>query len=105
MSDITVFGLIVVTGFICAGFFNSIYQVLTNKIMSFDLSQETGAIMLVSILTLIFTGPFILVRNSLRGFFIEKRHAGWVAASTAISIFWSFVSGMFLLNIYMTTML
>lgn len=104
MSDFSLFGLIVVTGFICAGFLNSIYQLVTNKIMSFDLSKQSGVVMLLSIITLIFTGPFILVRNSIRGFRIENRHAGWVAASTAISIFWSFVSGLFLLNIYLTTM-
>ncbi|PCI86670.1 MAG: hypothetical protein COB24_09065 [Hyphomicrobiales bacterium] len=105
MSNFSLFGLIVVTGFVCAGFLNGIYQLLTNKVMSFDLSKESGPIVLVSVIALIFTGPFILVRNSLRAFRIENRHAGWVAASTAISIFWSFVSGMFLLNIYLTTFL
>lgn len=101
MNEISAFGVIVVTGFIAAGFLNSVYQFVTNKVMSFDLSKETGVVMLVSFLTLIFAGPFILVRNSLRGFRIENRHVGWVAASTAISIFWSFVSGMFILNFYL----
>lgn len=105
MSDISLFGLIVITGFIAAGFFNSIYQLLTNKVLSFDISKQSGIGMLVSIITLIFTGPFILIRNSIRAFRIENRHVGWVAASTAISVFWSFVSGLFLLNIYLTTML
>lgn len=104
MHSVFVFGLVVLTGFICAGFLHSVYQLLTNKVMSFDLSKEKGFEMLVSILTLIFAGPFILVRNSVRAFRIEKRHGGWVAASTAISVLWSFVSGLFLMNIYLTTM-
>lgn len=102
MHNVFVFSLIVVTGFICAGFLQSVYQIATNKVISFDLSKEKGLEMLFSIITLIFAGPFILVRNSVRAFIIEKRHGGWVAASTAISILWSFVSGMFLLNIYLT---
>lgn len=104
MHELWVFSLIVVTGFICAGFVHSVYQLFTNKVMSFDISKESGFVMLISILTLIFTGPFILVRNSIRGFKIENRHGGWVAASTVISILWSFISGLFLMNIYLTTL-
>lgn len=104
MHNLQAFGWIVVTGFTCAGFAHSIYQFITNKVMSFDLSEETGPGMLFGIIALIFAGPFILVRNSIRGFKIENRHSGWVAASTAISILWSFISGIFLLNIYLTTM-
>lgn len=104
MNSIVVFCLIVMTGFVCAGFLHSMYQLVTNKVMSFDLSKESGLGMLFGLLALIFAGPFVIMRNGIRGFMIEKRHGGWVAASTAISIFWSFVSGMFLLNIYLTTM-
>lgn len=104
MHEVWVFGLIVVTGFICAGFLHSVYQILTNKVMSFDLSKEKGFVMLISILTLIFAGPFILVRNSIRGFKIENRNGGWIAASAGVSILWSFISGMFLLNIYMSAL-
>ncbi len=104
MHSIFVFVLIVITGFICAGFLNSIYQLVTNRVMSFDVSKEHGISMLLSILTLIFAGPFVIMRNSIRGFIIEKRHGGWVAASTAISIFWSFISGLFLMNIYLTAL-
>ncbi|MGL1919823.1 MAG: hypothetical protein OCD03_02225 [Hyphomicrobiales bacterium] len=105
MHDMFVFGLVVVTGFICAGFLQSVYQLFTNKVMSFDLSKESGLEMLISIFTLIFAGPFIIVRNSVRAFRIENRHGGWVAASTAISVLWSFISGLFLVNIYLTTMI
>ncbi|NRB15763.1 MAG: hypothetical protein HRU29_15300 [Rhizobiales bacterium] len=104
MNSLMVFGLVVLTGFICAGFLHSLYQLLTNRVMSFDLSKETGAGMIIGLLALIFAGPFVIMRNSIRGFIIDNKHGGWVAASTAISIFWSFVSGMFLLNIYMITL-
>lgn len=104
MHSLITFGWIVVTGFICAGFSHAVYQLVTNKVMSFDVSKETGVGMFVSLITLIFAGPFVLVRNSVRGFRIENRNGGWVAASTAISILWSFISGAFLLNVYITAL-
>lgn len=102
MSSLYTFVLVVVTGFICAGFLNSVYQAITNKITSFDLSQETSIGMLAGLLVLIFAGPFIIMRNSVLGFMADNKRGGWVAASTAISISWSFISGLFLLNIYIT---
>ncbi|NRA86980.1 MAG: hypothetical protein HRU28_06215 [Rhizobiales bacterium] len=105
MHPLLVFILVVVTGFISAGFLSSLYQVFTKKSVSFNMADEKGIGMLFSILTLIFAGPFVLMRNSLMAFSANKRHGGWVAASTAISIFWSFVSGVFLMNVYITAMI
>ncbi len=104
MQSILVFGLVVVTGFVCAGFLSSVYQLITKKTMSFNLSEEKGLRMLMGVLTLILTGPFVIMRNSLRAFYTDRSRGGWVAASAAISIFWSFVSGLFLMNIYITAM-
>ena len=80
-------------GFVSAGVLGSFHQLLTRRPPSFIVTLDSWMTMFVSILMCVFAGPFIIMRNAVRGRRIEKRPIGWLVASTAIAGAWSLCSG------------
>lgn len=91
-----------VTGFVAAGLLGSLYQLITSKPPQFKLQSEGVLALATGTLLFFFAGPFILMRNALRGRLIERRPVGWLAASAFIAAMWSSLSGMFVLSLAMT---
>ncbi len=89
----------VTAGFVTAGLFTSFYQLITNAPVSFRL-LTTGEkfVSVLSIPLLIFSGPVIITRNAWHGRIAERRPWGWIMASCAIVTFWSFVTGVVVLE-------
>jgi hypothetical protein len=87
------------TGFVSAGFLASLYQLVTDRPPGFLVDSEGLAAQLVAVLIGIFAGPFIIMRNALRGRRIERRPLGWLAASACIAAGWSLCSGIVLLDV------
>jgi hypothetical protein len=52
-----------------------------------------------SILTLVFAGPNVILRNALRAQVFENRPPAWLLLSFFIAMMWSCLSGVFLLSI------
>jgi hypothetical protein len=48
---------------------------------------------LAAVPLLIFSAPFLIMRNSLRGRRVERRRVEFVMLATAIAGMWSFMSG------------
>jgi hypothetical protein len=42
---------------------------------------------------LVFSAPFLIMRNTLRGRRFERRHAGFVMVATVVAALWSLMSG------------
>lgn len=82
-------------GFVSAGLIGSFYQLLTDQPPRFNIAVESlfGAIAVVTVCLL--AGPFIIMRNAIRGRRIEGRPLGWLVASSTIAGMWSLCSGLF----------
>jgi hypothetical protein len=89
-------------GFVFAGVVAAIYRLVTSEPPSFSLLSTGDARAVMSVPLLAVTGPAILARNSWRGRAIEGRGLGWIAAGGALAAGWSFVTGVFVLNIYLS---
>ncbi|MBO0344878.1 DUF6949 family protein [Roseibium limicola] len=85
-------------GFVAAGLLGSLYQLLTNTPPHFNIDVGTilGAIAGVGLC--IFAGPFIIMRNAIRGRRLEGRPLGWLVASSTIAGMWSLCSGIVVMH-------
>lgn len=88
----------VAAGFVSAGFLASLYQLVTDQPPGFSFAYEGFFAGLAAILMCIFAGPFIIMRNAIRGRRIERRPLGWLAASSAIAAGWSLCSGILVIE-------
>lgn len=95
-----VFALVYVTcvGFVCAGILASFYQLVAHRPVGFRVSAQSWPGVFTSVIMCTFAGPFILMRNAMRGRRLENRPIGWLFGSSAIASIWSACSGIFLLN-------
>ena len=81
-------------GFAVAGLCASAYCLFSKQFPSFRL-LEVGpmAMRFAAIPLLVFCAPYIIMRNTLRGCFIEGRRIELVMVATAIAGLWSLMSG------------
>ncbi|WP_350334767.1 DUF6949 family protein [Coralliovum pocilloporae] len=86
------------TGFVVAGLLGSFYQLVTSEPAGFRFDGPTLPMTALTLVTICIGGPFIIMRNAIRGRRIEGRHIGWLAASAGIAAVWSFCSGLFVLD-------
>jgi len=88
----------ITTGFVFGGVIGSFYQLVTGKRINFELLTEGGPIVFVTAIALALAGPIVVMRNAIRGQFIDRRPSHWLALSTLICVLWSFMSGIFVLS-------
>jgi hypothetical protein len=81
-------------GFAVAGLCASAYRLFGQHFPSFRL-LEVGpmARRFAMVPLLVFSGPFLIMRNTLRGRRFERRNAGFVMVATIIAALWSLMSG------------
>ena len=98
-----VFALVYVTcvGFVVAGILASLYQLIADRPVGFRLRLNSGAGVIAGIVLCCFAGPFIIMRNALRGRRVEQRPIGWLFGSSAIAGLWSACSGVLVLNMFL----
>ncbi|PLX37130.1 MAG: hypothetical protein C0606_11525 [Hyphomicrobiales bacterium] len=97
-ADLAVAVFALLTGFVAAGILGSFYQLVTHEPPSFKFSLENWFAVIAAVIMCAFAGPFIIMRNAIRGRRIENRPVGWLAASTAIAGMWSLCSGIVVLD-------
>ena len=98
MTEFGVFLFTIATGFVAAGLAGSLYRMAMNKPPSFQMLSESTGGMVAGIVTLVFAGPTVIMRNALKAQVVENRPPAWLALSTVIAIFWSFLVGLFVLS-------
>lgn len=101
MTEPMIIAFSIAAGFVAGGVMQSFYQLVTNRPCRFDLDGDDMFRGVATVVMWMFTGPVILMRNAVRGRRIEKRHIGWLVASTAIATGWSLCSGILVLWIYL----
>lgn len=91
-----------VLGFAFAGLLASTFELLTARPASFKLLQTGGAAALASVPVLVFSAPFIILRNTVRGRQIEKRPFHFVMLATIVACVWSLLAGRLVLDVVQT---
>ena len=86
-------------GFALAGLLVSAFELFTKRRASFSLLEMGGPLALACVPVVVFSAPFIILRNTVRGRRFERRPVGFVFAATMIACFWSLMSGRFVLDV------
>ncbi len=85
-------------GFAFAGLVASSFELFTTRTASFTLLQTGGVLAVASVPVIVFSAPFIILRNTVRGRQIEGRPFHFVMLATIIAGFWSLASGQVVLR-------
>lgn len=104
MVDLAIAAYLGCAGFVVAGILGSFYQLVTGQPLRFMFSVESWLMGLVTCLLCIFAGPFIIMRNAIRGRRIEQRPLGWLVASSTIAGMWSICSGVMVLHVMLVVL-
>jgi hypothetical protein len=86
-------------GFAFAGLLASTFELMTERRASFHLLQAGGVVALASVPVVVFSAPFIILRNTVRGRRFERRPFHFVMIATIIACFWSLMSGRLVLDV------
>ena len=98
--DVALYIYTVCVGMTVGGILASGYKLFTNKMPSFERGSEPLPIAIALVAVLIFAGPFILMRNTIRSRRLEGRPMPYVAAAgAALASVWCFFSGIFVLAV------
>ncbi|MEP2944013.1 MAG: hypothetical protein ABJM86_05565 [Hyphomicrobiales bacterium] len=89
---------IVCAGFASAGLLGSFVQLWKTEPVGFSINYDSFINGLVGVFVCIFAGPFIIMRNTLRGRRIEGRPLGWVIMASGIASLWSFCTGLVIMH-------
>lgn len=85
-------------GFAFAGLVASAFEMFTARKASFHLLQKGGVLAVASVPVIVFSAPFIILRNTILGRQVESRPIPFVAIATVIAGFWSLACGQVLLT-------
>ena len=92
--------LAILTGIAAAGVIATGFEALTARRASFTLLERGDASALASVPLIVFTAPFLILRNTLRGRRFERRPIPFVALATIIACLWGLACGRVLLDLF-----
>ncbi len=99
MGTVGLYAYTIAVGFVAAGLIGSIYQLITSRQIAFELLFQHSRPAIIGVAALVMAGPAVIMRNAIRGRLVENRPGHWLALSTALSVGWSFLQGVFILSI------
>lgn len=85
-------------GFSCAGVSVSLFKLLTQRRLSFELADAARYELVLGVALLMFAGPAVIMRNAIRGRLLENRAFSWLILSTLIAAMWSVLAGITLIS-------
>ncbi len=88
-----------VLGFAFAGLLASAFELFTTRRADFKLLQAGGLAAVASVPVVIFSAPFLILRNTVRGRQIEGRPFMFVMLASMIAGIWSMASGRVVLDL------
>jgi hypothetical protein len=86
-------------GFAFAGLMASAFELFTERRASFRLLQAGGLGAVACVPMLVFSAPFIILRNTVHGRRSEPRPVPFVMLATLVACFWSLMSGRLVLDL------
>jgi hypothetical protein len=96
--DLLILAYAAATGFVASGIVSSFYQMVTTHPAKFGLFGNSFAAWMLTFVFCALTGPFIIMRNGIRGHFKERKPVQWLLASLLVAGIWSSCSGLIVLN-------
>ena len=99
MFEFLLHAYVAAVGFVFAGALASLAQVVTGRPLAFAVLPRPALLVPPKVVARVFAGPAILMRNALRGARQEGRGPVWLILSTLVATFWSFLSGVVLLEV------
>ena len=88
-------------GFAFAGLLASAFELFTERRADFKLLQAGGLTAVASVPVVVFSAPFLILRNTVRGRQLEGRPFFFVMAASMIASVWSLISGRVVLDLLM----
>lgn len=88
-------------GFAFAGLLASAYELFTARRADFQLLQAGGLSAVATVPVVVFSAPFLILRNTVRGRRIEGRPLVFVMLASMIAALWSMASGRVVLDLLM----
>ncbi len=88
-----------VMGFAFAGLLASAYELFTTRRADFKMLESGGMTAVASVPVVIFSAPFLILRNTARGRRIEGRPIPFVVLASLIAALWSMASGRVVLDL------
>lgn len=89
-------------GFVWAALLATGYQLVTSRPARFEMLFGAGDAPFFSLVfqavLVVWAAPYIIMRNALRGRFIEHRPLGWLFASFGVATLWSACVGVLVLS-------
>ena len=86
-------------GFAFAGLLASAFELFTARRADFRLLQAGGLVAVASVPVVVFSAPFLILRNTVRGWRIEGRPLVFVIIAGLIASVWSILSGRVVLDL------
>ena len=86
-------------GFAFAGLLASAFELFTSQRADFKLLQTGGLAAVASVPVVVFSAPFLILRNTVRGRRIEGRPFPFVLIASAAAAIWSMASGRLVLDL------
>lgn len=103
MSEALLFTYAIACGFVFAAVLATGYQAFANRPARFELVFQDASSpverRVLSAFLVVWAAPYIIMRNAVRGRLLEKRHIGWLAASTFIAALWSLYAGILVISL------
>lgn len=97
-TELLLSAYIICAGFVSAGVLGSFIQIWKAEPIGFSVQYDSWVSGFLGVLLCIFAGPFIIMRNTLRGRRIEGRPLGWVVMASAVASLWSFCTGLLIMH-------
>jgi hypothetical protein len=91
-------------GIAFAGLLASTFELFTARRASFRLLQTGDMKALASVPVVVFSAPFIILRNTIAGRRVENRPFAFAMLATLIACFWGMMSGKLMLELVLRTM-
>jgi hypothetical protein len=88
-----------VVGVCAAGAIATGFEAFTARRAGFELLETGGPSAVACVPLVVFTAPFIILRNTVRGRRFERRPIGFVATATVIACLWGLASGRVILDL------
>lgn len=86
-------------GFAFAGLLASAFELFTTRRADFRLLQAGGLVAVASVPVVVFSAPFLILRNTVRGRRIEGRPVPFMMLAAMIAAIWSVFSGRLVLDL------
>lgn len=86
-------------GFAVAGLLASAFELFTERRASFSLLQSGGFGALASVPLVVFSAPFLILRNTVRGRQFEHRPVHYVILASMIAATWGLICGSVMMDL------